>query len=597
MEINKIRKAIRFILRERPQTLGIVCASAFVESFIPFILIIAIFTIVNNVSYGKYLDLVSVLITAGCIMAIGTVIRLFTERKYQIGAIRFDEELKCKMHSRILRLPYSSFVDKSIQTKICQSEEAYMYNGGFNLLLDYLRHFFEAIFSVLIGVGSFFFVYITGEEQHANTVLIGGTFLIIISVALEGKLVSGIMHRYGKEAKKCLNDIIKGEGRLSYFLFKVFNDYQNGKTIRMNRMQELIMQRYDEVFTPSISKNIRLIKTNHLIRIYSNLITRVICGFLTVFTAVLVTLNVISVGMIVFVVSTFNTVNDAVQRMINETDMLDRHLEQIEQYMLFEGEKSVGYKQNEAYDITEIQFKNVGYKYNNSEKWALRHVNFKIKFNKIYSVVGENGSGKTTFIKLILGVLQPTEGEIWINGKPRNDLDDVTVANFGVIFQDYNLYAFSIGKNIACANSYDKERASQCIRKIELSDTIDRLSANLDTLLFSYDEKGIEMSGGEQQKIAISREEYKNAPIWILDEPTAALDPKSEEEMYDKLIRDYNFRSCIFVSHRMSSCARCSEVIVISKGNIIDHGKHTELLQSCPLYQRMWNEQLALFRS
>ena len=595
MKLNNIFNTIGFIYRAYPKAILLVCVSALVESFIPFIFIIAITSIVNDIIYDNGQDVISTIILICIALTFGSIIRLLVERKYQIVAKQFDELLKYRMHISALKMPYNIFTDKKTQDKIRQAEEAYMYNGGFNLLLDYLKHSFEAVYSVIIGICLFYLVNISAGNAHFTAAMVGETILIFSSVVAEAKFVSLIMLRFGKESRNCLNDVIAGEEKLSYFLFKVFNDYQNGKTIRMNRMQSFIMQKYNETFEPSIEKNIRLLKANHLLHIYSNLVTRTICGVLMGIITILAMLNILPVGMIVFVIGTFTAINDSVQRMINETDMMNRHIEQIDRYMFFENVHEVLNMDDDESEICDMEFVNVGYKYENSEKWALRNVNIKLSFDKIYSIVGENGSGKTTFIKLILGLFEPTEGEILINGKPKNFNRKTMIRNFSVVFQDYNLYAFSVGQNIACSNNYNKEKVEKCIDKIDLTKTVEGLNEKLDTLLYSYDDKGIEMSGGELQKIAISREEYKKSPIWVLDEPTASLDPKSEEEMYEKLISDFDYKSCIFVSHRMSSCTRSDEVIVFSKGNIVEHGLHNELLHSCDYYFRLWNEQLALF--
>lgn len=210
------------------------------------------------------------------------------------------------------------------------------------------------------------------------------------------------------------------------------------------------------------------------------------------------------------------------------------------------------------------------------------------------AVVGPNGAGKTTFIKLLCRLYEPTSGCITLNGIDIRKYDYRQYLDlFGIVFQDFALFPYSIAENIASSQTPDEARIWQALRLVEMEDRVRRLPQGLDTPLFSHSSKeGVNFSGGELQKLAIARALYKDAPLVILDEPTAALDPISEYEIYshfDTLVQD---KTSIFISHRMSSCRFCEDILVFEDGRLAERGSHSALLaQDGSLYASMWNAQ------
>lgn len=242
----------------------------------------------------------------------------------------------------------------------------------------------------------------------------------------------------------------------------------------------------------------------------------------------------------------------------------------------------------------EIEFRDVSFRYPGTETWALRHLSVKFEVGKKLAVVGPNGSGKTTFIKLLCRLYDPTEGEILLNGidiRKYNYKEYMDV--FSVVFQDFQLLAFSLGQNVAAAAEYDRARAETALRQAGFGERLAKLPQGTETSLFrDFDDKGIEVSGGEGQKIAIARALYKDAPFLILDEPTAALDPVAEAEIYERLNDMVGGKTAIYISHRLSSCKFCDEIVVFSAGQIIQQGAHAALLaDEQGEYAQLWNAQ------
>ena len=242
----------------------------------------------------------------------------------------------------------------------------------------------------------------------------------------------------------------------------------------------------------------------------------------------------------------------------------------------------------------EIEFRDVSFRYPGAEDYALRHVSMKFRVGERLAVVGENGSGKTTFIKLLCRLYDPTEGAILLNGIDIRKYDyDEYIALFSVVFQDFQLLSFSLGQNVAAAVQYNPKRAKACLQKAGFGDRLAQLPDGLETKLYKdFDEKGVQISGGEAQKIALARALYKDAPFVVLDEPTAALDPIAEMEVYEKFNEIVGDRTAVYISHRLSSCRFCDSIAVFDHGSIIQRGTHESLLQNEDgKYFALWNAQ------
>ena len=242
----------------------------------------------------------------------------------------------------------------------------------------------------------------------------------------------------------------------------------------------------------------------------------------------------------------------------------------------------------------EVEFQDVSFKYPGSDIWALRHVNMKFKVGKRLAIVGENGSGKTTFIKLLCRLYDPQEGAILLNGidirKYRYD-DYMNI--FSVVFQDFQLICQPLGANVAGSMHYDRDRVQKALMDAGFGDRLASMEKGLDTMIYkNLSDDGVDVSGGEAQKIAIARALYKDAQFIILDEPTAALDPIAEAEIYGKFDEIAGDKTAIYISHRLSSCKFCDEITVFHEGAVIQQGTHASLVADTKgKYYELWNAQ------
>lgn len=258
---------------------------------------------------------------------------------------------------------------------------------------------------------------------------------------------------------------------------------------------------------------------------------------------------------------------------------------------MYQGSLTTEKRRNRQY---QVEFRDVSFHYPGSELWALRHVNLKFQVGKRLAVVGENGSGKTTFIKLLCRLYDPQEGQILLNGidiRKYNYRDYMGI--FSVVFQDFQLVSQPLGANVAGQSQYDRDQVEKCLMDAGFEERLKQLPQGLDTFLYKeFGEDGIDVSGGEAQKIAIARALYKDAPFIILDEPTAALDPLAEAEIYSKFNDIAGDKTAIYISHRLSSCKFCDEIAVFHEGAVIQKGSHEELVaDESGKYHELWHAQ------
>lgn len=247
----------------------------------------------------------------------------------------------------------------------------------------------------------------------------------------------------------------------------------------------------------------------------------------------------------------------------------------------------------------QVEFKDVSFQYPGSDSYALRHVNLKFQVGRRLAVVGENGSGKTTFIKLLCRLYDPTEGEILLNGIDiRKYRYDDYMSIFSVVFQDFQLLALPLGENVAVCREYDRELTRKCLENAGFGERLAKMENGMDTSLYrDLDPEGVEVSGGEAQKLAIARALYKNAPFIILDEPTAALDPIAEMEIYQQFDRITGDKTAVYISHRLSSCRFCDEIVVFDQGRLVQQGSHDKLVAvEDGKYAQLWNAQAQYYK-
>lgn len=263
-------------------------------------------------------------------------------------------------------------------------------------------------------------------------------------------------------------------------------------------------------------------------------------------------------------------------------------------FMKLDDEINIGCEKIKKEEFDEIRFQNVSFKYPGTENYVLQDIDITIHKGERLSIVGLNGAGKSTLVKLICRLYEVTEGEILINGKNINEYSyEEYIRLLAVVFQDFKLFGYSLNENIRLGMEENDGKNLTSIYEISgIVDWVNSLEKKGDTILSKdYDSDGVEPSGGQGQKVAIARALFRNSPIVILDEPTAALDPVAEYEIYNRFHQLVKDKTAIYISHRLSSCKFCDRIVVIEDKRIQEMGTHEELMKRNGLYAQMFNKQ------
>ncbi len=392
--------------------------------------------------------------------------------------------------------------------------------------------------------------------------------------------------------------------RAYHYLLHGLSDIRYGKDIRLFHAKDMMLGRVDE-FNDKQSG----INKTHAKKAQKYLnglkINQALTASLTyLLLAVMVAGKQIGIGdfaMLVAAVTTIVTAINLVLKQILELKKFCSYSEKFIRYVEGNVYEEKGDKKADISEGIEIEFKNVYFKYPGSMEYALKNINATIRSGERWSVVGLNGAGKSTFIKLICRLYECTEGEILLNGVNIMDYEYSSyMKTIAAVFQDFCLLNFSIKENIICdrPDCTEDDALIPLLEEVGLKDKVDSLPKGILTPVFRYyDQSGFEPSGGEQQKIAMARALYKDAPVLILDEPTAALDPIAEREIYEQFNSMVKDKTAIFISHRLASCRFCDRLLVFKDGEIVERGTHQSLLQKPDgLYAKMYKTQEKMYK-
>ena len=391
-------------------------------------------------------------------------------------------------------------------------------------------------------------------------------------------------------------------GRIYWMFFNMINDYPLGKDIRIFKMQDMIEQKGAKARDEIEQVQKKAICDECKIAMVATAVQNIFIFAAYLFVGIKAVYGMISIGDVAKYSGAILLLQREISNLFAIWIDLKTHSTYLKSYselMEIPNEKYAGTLPVEKRldNVYELEFKNVSFHYPNSDRMILKNVSFKLKNGAKLAIVGANGAGKTTFIKLLCRLYDPTEGEILLNGIDIRKYDyDEYIRLFSIVFQDYKIFSFSVAENVAAGPEFDRERVVQCLKDAGVYERVTKMKNGIDSRLLKDqqdgDEEGIEISGGEKQKLALARALYRDAPMVILDEPTSALDPLAEQDIYQRFNGMVSNKTAIFISHRMSSCKFCDEILVFDDGRIVENGTHESLVTNAGgVYHKMWEAQ------
>ena len=602
--ISLIKRALSIISELTPNRLKINVIKAVIDALTPYIAICMSALIIDELTGAREISVLIryVLITTG-----GTLFFHMTsailQQKIAVMNVVFHQELKKHLNNIKLNLDYDKMENpkyNELHSKIVGS--MFMTNAGITSVVDLFTSLVTSSVGCITAVIIIarVFVKTNGEVNQISSFGIGLLYAIIIIGC-----IAVTVRNSRKESKEefGLYQNCATNRYIDYYHFNYMEDDKAAKDIRIFNQKDLIISEIrDKARKPWMSI---LIRRSRLFQIYfgSNTIISTFIGGLTYVVIGLRALKgYISLGnvsqsysSVVILISSIQNFFVAVSKIFSNNE----YLKVLYEYIDLAEEPSQGGIIPKEQSGWIIEFHNVSFKYPSSEEYALKNVSFKITSNSQTAIVGVNGSGKTTMIKLLCGFYKPQEGYITLNGIQIEKYDrEAYLELFSVVFQDYRIFAFPIGENVAASVQYDEKRVWQALKTAGLDKKTESLPNQLKHYIYkNVDVEGTELSGGEEQKLAIARAFYKDAPFIIFDEPTAALDPVAEAEIYTKFNQIVGNKAAVFISHRLSSCRFCERIFVFDQGEIVQRGAHDELLQnSNGKYFELWNAQAQYYR-
>lgn len=422
---------------------------------------------------------------------------------------------------------------------------------------------------------------------------------LILIIFLFSFLIVFVQFFQKRNEKKIFFETIEENKKMDY-LYNGMTDFKNVKDIKTNNAKELFQQKFEN----SIG-----IQTKKVNRIYNKIL------FLGVFDLVFLTVQMIGIYLwstyqvfnnyntipeYLVLVSTSFLINTAIVAFfvelfyaINTAKATKDYLE-YEDFIknnsknFYEGDSLI---ENANENI--FEFKNVYFKYPNSSKYVIENLNLKIKEHSSLAIVGLNGAGKTTIIKLLLKLYKPTKGTILFYGTDIKDIKlNEYVRKISLVLQDFSFFAYSIGENFSLENGLDEKRFFEALAFGGIKEKILDLPLKEKSFLTKkLSNEGVDFSGGELQKLAISRAHYKNGKVYIFDEPSSSLDPFAEYAFFEKIEKNLENKTKIFISHRLSSTKFCDQIIYLAEGKIIERGNFKELIDKKGKYYELFSAQ------
>ena len=422
--------------------------------------------------------------------------------------------------------------------------------------------------------------------------------LIVILLLVSSLFYFRIM-KFSREYQHKVKDKNAVIVRKLEYIRSISSDFAYAKEVRLFEMQPWIKQLFQLFFKEHYCIQNTIQKKVFAVDIGNCLLTLLRDGGAYIYLIYKISAGEISVSEFVLYFSIISTVATTMISVVEQFNMLKVHSLNIGDYRCFmnlESENKDGLKKlAEANNGLSIELMNVSFKYPLADDFVLRDINLSISANEKIAIVGTNGAGKTTLVKLICGMYQPTEGRIFINGTPLNEYQrEEYFKIISAVFQHTHFLPLSIGENIGIAdgNMYDRDKAINCLKLAGIWNRVERLPSGIDTKMCKdVVEDAVDFSGGELQKLMLARAIYKDSSLLILDEPTAALDPIAECDIYLKYNQLTKEKTSIYISHRLSSTRFCDKIILIGNGKILETGSHTELMAKQGEYAKMFDVQ------
>lgn len=512
---------------------------------------------------------------------IASVIQSIASRIRSLCDEWFNEYFQVKVNDLAMSVDFELTEDPAALDQMNKAKEGMSwYSGNVCGILDQL---FDIVNNVIVFMGVIAVICLSSP--------------LIIPIEIVTLLISAVLNKRIREIELRSFQKLSKSNRIFGYLFFEISDFHFGKDIRLYNSSKLFNQKAAEHLDNQIDAWTEQAEGTKHQQYFINIVMAIESFATYMYIGYRAIRKIITIGDFSMCLSASSTFTECCNNTVRDLQEIIKRVNYANEYLKFKnypkaiskGTRSVEQKSQHI-----IEFKDVSFKYPRGDKMILQHVNITIPAGQHLAVVGLNGAGKTTFIKLLCRLYDVTEGEILVDGiNIKEYSEDEYRKLFGVLFQDFKIFAFSVRENIAFTQDVSDEKIDEVLKLSGLYDDIQKMPLKNDTNLSkAFDKYGTDFSGGQKQKTAIARTLYKNAPIVILDEPTAALDPLAEAEIYEDFNKMVGGKTAIYISHRLSSCKFCDQIAVFDEGVLKEYGTHEELMkQKDGVYNKMFTTQ------
>ena len=589
------KRAINAINKIAPKYMVLVIINSTINSFFPFISLHLSTRIINCIAQQfVWENIIENIISLIVVSIVFEITNKFLNKEIKVAQVVFDVEEEYYLNQKGFNLDLQQIEDAEVRILRQKISDNRMWGGLKKLTQDFTyvyTNLCQVVLALFILLG--YLLSFSQTMSKINTKFSYSLSIVFITAFILALVVVGVITKKGvTKRKKNIASLSDSKVFIDYYINEFLMDIKTGKDIRIFKQRNILnfeLQKHFEKYLKTIettqNEQWKFSQKNSMIVVLLTSLSYIYIVEKAVF-------KMIGIGNILEFSGIISRLITAFVLLITSVIEFLSNFSFIKEFFLYidmDTPLKSGINQLENKTEPSIEFCNVFFKYPNKTEFALKNINIKIENGKKIAIVGTNGSGKTTFVKLLCRLYDPTSGFINLNNNNIKDLDKEDYWHlFSIVFQDFKIFSFSVAENIAGSPFYHDEKIMNKLKKVGLEEIV-----NINTFINKdFDITGIELSGGESQKIAIARAFYKESPILIFDEPTASLDPVSESDIY-KLINQQSYnKTVVFISHRLSSCKFCDEIIVFDNGCIVQQGSHDELLNDINgKYYSLWNAQ------
>ncbi len=557
---------------------------AFLGIYLPKL---AVQAAMSGTDYKTFILRLAVIFAA---MIVCQVLSSLVGNRQSVSSIRFLNRMIKNQMKKCLLTDYENIESQDFRTLMDRSDQILWRSGGLSaverisvdlngLILNVLKYF---LFSAVLSFANpFLVVYLT---------------VMPVLNFFAAKYVQKFQFQ-NKEEMSVLDKRL-------WYIANIGSSFDASKDIRIYGLTDWIIQKYRDTMKRRMSWNIRVARKNFMAS-FADIMLILLRDGLAYFILISMTLkNQITVDNFVLYLGAVGSYASMIGGIISTFSDMSGISFQLNDYREFEnyaekGNRSEGADMPEGNEGCAIRVENLDYKYSSADENTLSDISFDIKPGENISIVGLNGAGKTTLVKVLCGLYSPTRGNVYVNGKNMKDYNIYRYYSlFSAVFQDFTFLPLSIMSNVSCTSEdkSDEERVKWALKMAGIYDKVMSLEEGIHTKLDKQmNEHGIDLSGGEKQKLLIARAIYRDAPILILDEPTAALDAMAERELYQRYAELSKGKTTIYISHRLASAQFCDRIFVMNHGEIAEVGTHDELLKAGGLYSEMFEKQSSYY--